>query len=128
MLAFAIAITSASTVGAWTIWQQHRTLWAVIIAVGQILLIALPHVPFLKSEKEFLSMSFEFESLYLRYEQLWYDFRDGTIDDNAAKLAINELRAKEVEIEKAGVRCPRVQRWMKRVAADAESVLKLDLI
>ena len=73
-------------------------------------------------------MSFDFEALYLRYGQLWYDFRDGTIDDSMAKTAINELRAKEVEIEKAGVRCPRIQRWMDRVARDVESVLKLDLV
>ena len=93
-----------------------------------ILLIALPHVPFLKSEKEFLSMSFDFEGLYLRYERLWYDFRDSTIDEAAAKVTINELRAKEVEIEKAGVRCPRIQRWIDRVATDVKSVLKLDLV
>lgn len=73
-------------------------------------------------------MSFDFEGLYLRYEQLWYDFRDGSIDDGVAKMRINELRAKEVEIEKAGVRCPRIKRWMDRVATDVESVLKLDLV
>jgi hypothetical protein len=127
-LAFLLALTSASSVGAWTLWQTHKMLWAIIIAVGQVLIIALPHVPFLKSEKEFLAMSFDFEALYLRYEQLWYDFRDETIDDSMAKTAINELRAKEVEIEKAGVRCPRIQRWMDRVARDVESVLKLDLV
>jgi hypothetical protein len=128
VLAFLLAITSASTVGAWTLWKQHGTIWASIIAVGQILLIALPHVPFLKSEKAFLEMSFEFENLYLRYEQLWYDYRDRTIDDLVAKTTINELRATEVEIEKAGVRCPRIQRWVTRVAKDVESVLKLDLV
>jgi hypothetical protein len=73
-------------------------------------------------------MSFDFEGLYLRYEQLWYDFRDSTIDESFAKTQINELRAREVEIEKAGVRCPRIQRWMNRVATDAKSVLKLDLV
>lgn len=127
-LSFLLALTSASSVAAWTLWQQHRTVWAVIIGVGQILLIAVPHIPFLKSDKEFLTMSFEFESLYLRYEQLWYDFRDGTIEEAAAKVVINELRLKEVEIEKAGVRCPRIQRWMDRVATEVESVLKLDLV
>ncbi|MDX6385286.1 MAG: hypothetical protein QOK48_2859 [Blastocatellia bacterium] len=127
-LSFLLALTSASSVGAWTLWQQHRNIWAVIIGVGQVLLIALPHFPFLKSEKEFLSMSFDFEGLYLRYEQLWYDFRDSTIDESFAKTQINELRAREVEIEKAGVRCPRIQRWMNRVATDAKSVLKLDLV
>jgi hypothetical protein len=125
---FLLALTSASSVGAWTLWQQHRNIWAVIIGVGQVLLIALPHFPFLKSEKEFLAMSFDFEGLYLRYEQLWYDFRDGTIDESVAKTRINDLRAREVEIEKAGVRCPRIQRWMDRVATDAKSVLKLDLV
>ena len=127
-LSFLLALTSASSVGAWTLWQQHRNIWAVIIGVGQVLLIALPHFPFLNSEKEFLAMSFDFEGLYLRYEQLWYDFRDGTIDESVAKTRINELRAREVEIEKAGVRCPRIQRWMDRVATDAKSVLKLDLV
>jgi hypothetical protein len=78
-------------------------------------MVAVPHVPFLKSEKEFLTMSYEFEGLYLRYEQLWYDIRDGSMDESTAKEKVNELRSKEVEIEKSGVHCPRNQKWIKRM-------------
>jgi len=109
-----------SSVAAWKLWQQHQTMWALLIGAGQILMIAVPHIPFLKSEKEFLTMSYEFEGLYLRYEQLWYDLRDGSVDDSAAKEKINKLRAKEVEIEKGGVHCPRIHKWIKRIEEETQ--------
>lgn len=128
MLAFILALTSASSVAAWTLWQQHRTAWALIIGAGQIMLIAIPHIPFLKSEKEFLTMAYEFENLYLRYEQLWYDLMDGSVDETAAKTIITQLRSKEVEIEKIGVHCPKVDSWINRISEETKSVLKLDLV
>lgn len=128
VLSFLLALTSASSVAAWTLWQEHKTMWAVIIGVGQVLLIAVPFIPFLKSEREYLTMSFDFESLYLKYEQLWYDFEDKTIDEAAAKTRISALREKEVEIEKSGVRCPRTKRWTDRINSEAEAVIKLDLV
>ncbi len=125
---FSFILALLSSVAAWRLWQQHQTVWALLIGAGQILMVAVPHIPFLKSEKEFLAMSYEFENLYLCYERLWYDVRDGTVDENTAKETISELRSKEVEIEKSGVHCPRIQKWIKRIEEDTQSVLKLDLV
>jgi|GEM_PF-1481635 len=127
LLSFGLAITAASSVATWALWKQHTTLWAVIIGVGQLLQLAIPHMPFLKNEREYLTMSFAFESLYLRYERLWYDLQDGTIDEINAKEQLNKLREEEVEIEKEGVRCPKIKRWIDRIGEEAESTIKLDI-
>jgi hypothetical protein len=125
-LAFGFALISFSSVATWTIWRQHTTIWATIIAAGQVAQIGLLYVPFLKNEKEFMKMSFEYDVLYLEWERLWYDLNDGTVDEPTAKATINTLRTKENELEKWGVRCPRVKRWLNRAQLEAESVLNLD--
>jgi hypothetical protein len=126
LASFGLALTSTSSVATWALWQQHTRVWAIIIGLGQVAQVALPYVPFLKNEKEYLSMSFEFENLYLEYEELWYDLQDLTIDDTKAKQRLAELRAREIEIEKAGVRCPKKAQWTERINTETESVLKLD--
>jgi hypothetical protein len=126
LASFGLALTSASSVATWALWQQHTRIWAIIIGVGQLAQVALPYVPFLKNEKEYLGMSFEFENLYLEYEQLWYDLQDKTVTETSAKERLTQLRAREIEIEKAGVRCPKKEQWIERINTETESVLKLD--
>lgn len=125
-LAFVFALISFSSVATWAIWKTHTTVWAAIIAIGQIAQIALLYIPFLKNEKEFMKMSCEYDALYLEWERLWYDLNDGTTDESAAKGIINTLRAKENDLEKWGVRCPKVKRWLDRAQSEAESALNLD--
>jgi len=125
-LAFGFALISFSTVATWTIWKEHTIIWAAIIAISQIAQVGLLFFPFFKNEKEFMKMSCEYDTLYLEWERLWYDLNDGTIDETTAKVTSNSLRAKENELEKWGVRCPKVKRWLNRAQSEAESVLNLD--
>jgi len=126
LLAFALAITSGSGVASWALWKEHAAIWATIIAVGQLLQVAILYVPFLKSENELLTASFELENLYLKYEQLWYDFQDGTLDEPATKKLLTELRAKEIQIERVAPTCPQRKRWISRTRSKAVIELELD--
>jgi hypothetical protein len=113
-------------VASWALWKQHAAIWATIIAVGQLLQIAILYIPFLKNEKEFLTASFELENVYLKYEQLWYDLEDGSVDEAAAKKTLNELRAKALEIERVSPTCPERKRWLSRIRSKALAELELD--
>lgn len=124
--AFTLAVISGSSVASWAIWQNHATIWATIIAVGQVMQIAILYIPFLKNENEFLKASFEFETLYLKYEQLWFDFEDGTIDETAAKASLRELRAKALEIERTNPVFPERKRWINRIRSRTVADLELD--
>ncbi len=125
-LAFSFAVISFSSIATWAIWKEHTTLWAAIIGASQVAQIAILVFPFLNSEKEFMKMSNEYDMLYLNWERLWYDLNDRAIDEATAKTTINTLRANENTVEKWGIRCPRVKRWMNSAQLEAESVLDLD--
>jgi hypothetical protein len=128
IISFMLAFVSASGVATWALWRQHTTIWAMTIGIAQVLQIAVPHIPFLKSEKDFLSMSFEFEQLYLKYENLWDANEDETHSQTTIKKQFRSLREKEVEIEKThkDVRCPEVKRWILRINKKAVATLELD--
>ncbi len=125
---FLLAITSATGVAAWALWQQHTTTWAFIIGGAQLLQIAIPFIPFLKHETDFLTMSFEFERLYLEYEKLWYAVEEETIEQNAAMETFYKLREREIEIEHShkDARCPKPQRWVQKMYEETQVNLSLN--
>ena len=97
---FFLSFVSASCIAAWAIWQKYPILWAIIVAIAQIFHIARPYFMFLKSEKEFLAMSFEFKNLYLLYERLWYDLENEAVTAELTEKKFYELREKELQIER----------------------------
>lgn len=103
-------------------------IWAMIIAIAQVLHIAKPYIPFLGNEKDYLEMSFEFDALYLKYERLWYLLERGQIEEAEAEQKFYELREKEVEIEKTykHARCPKSKRYIDKVYIEAEKALNLN--
>lgn len=104
-----LSIASATSVAAWAMWKQYPTVWAIIVALAQLLHIAKPYFPLIKHDKDFLEMSFSFESLYLNSEKLWSAFEGDSISNGIAENQFYILREKEVEIEKSHKHaiCPR---------------------
>src|SRR6185436_18761744 len=100
ILLFVLAVVATSSVATWAVWKEHATTWAIIIGGSQILQVAMPHIPFIKNEKEFLEMSFEFEHLYLEYEKLWRAHEQGKTSDKVLSKQFYDLRQKEIAIEK----------------------------
>jgi hypothetical protein len=125
VLSVVLAICGSAGVAAWSIWQQHARIWAVVIGVSQVLAVARPYLPFLKNESKFLGVSFELEALYLEYEKLWYKLESNSTDASLASR-FDKLRRKALEIEKHGPQFPRVTRWMNRIDKDKDGALKID--
>ena len=125
---FFLSFTSASSVAAWVIWQSVPGLWASIVALAQVLHVAKPYLPFMKHDKDFLEMSFEFESLYLDYERFWVAYDDDRIPDEEAEAKFYALREKEIEIEKMHkqTHCPRFKKLIGKAERDAKTALTLN--
>jgi len=123
-----LSFASASCVAAWAIWQKHHIIWAVILAIAQVLHIARPYIRFLKSEKEFLAMSFEFKHLYLSYERLWYDFENGVVTEEEAEKRFYEFRKREIDIERTyqSTHTPQINFLMSKAQRDTYSELSLN--
>ena len=125
---FFLALASATSVATWAIWEQYPKLWACIIGVSQVLLIAKPYIPFIKNDKEYLEMSFEFEALYLAYEKLWYEFEYKKRNISKIDHDFYEYREKEIQIERMHkqVHCPELKFLIRKSNDEARKALNLN--
>ncbi|MBL4862061.1 MAG: hypothetical protein JKY09_03470 [Crocinitomicaceae bacterium] len=103
---FFLAIISTSSVAAWALWQEYPSVWAIIVAVSQILHVAKPYIPYIKYDKEYLEMHFKFENLYLKYERLWFKFESNKIKDSDIEDYFYKLREQENKIQEAHKNSP----------------------
>ena len=96
--------------------------------MAQILHLAKPYVSFIGKDRDFLEMSFEFESLYLKYERLWYDFEDDRVDITQAERQFYSLRQEELKIDQRhkNAHCPRCDFLMLRILRETETALALN--
>jgi len=84
-------------------------------------------MPFVGAEKEFLTIAFEYERLYLVYERLWYDLENGRMPANKAETLFYQYREKEVEIERSSkINCPEIRSLIQKAQSDTESALALN--
>jgi hypothetical protein len=123
-----LALASTSSVAAWAIWKEHPAIWGGIIGISQVMQVVKPYISIIGSDKDLLEMSFEYEQLFLEYEQLWYAVCSGSIADPAVTERIAELHKKSLDIERAhkNVHAPRRQRLIDKVYTDTEKFLELN--
>ena len=122
-----LALSSAGSIATWAIWKQIPSAWASLIAVSQILHVAKPYFPFIKNDKVFLEMSYEFESLYIEFEKLWYSFEEGKITNDEVAKKFYELRDKEISIEKIHqVHCPDIIKWKLKINEATDAAIALN--
>lgn len=83
---------------------------------------------FLKSEKEFLAMSFEFKHLYLSYERLWCDLENEVVTAELAEKKFYELREKEIQIERIyqSTYTPEINFVISKAQRDTDNELSLN--
>ncbi len=125
---FLFAFTSTSSAATWAIWNRYPFFWAFIVGFSQLLSVIKPHIPFVKNDKAYLEMSFEFEWLYLEYERLWYDIENQRLKEPQAEAQFYKLRQKEIEIEKRhkDVVCPRSKYYMDKVTNETLKALEIN--
>lgn len=123
-----LSFASASSVATWVVWEKMPLLWAAIVTIAQMFHLAKPYLLFMKNDKDFLEMSFEFESLYLEYERLWVAYDDGRLQGKEAEDRFYALREKEAGIEKAHkqLHCPRLNRLIIKAELQAKAALALN--
>jgi len=119
-----LAIVASTSVGAWVVWSKYPAIWAIIVAISQLLHIIKPYIPFLKQGGIYRDMSNMFESLYLQYEKLWYKLEQGSMDYEKVGKDFYDLREEELEIEKRyTVHPPRFQWLMRKSRKELDNAL-----
>lgn len=81
-----LAILSSSSVAAWAIWQKYPMIWAVIIAICQVLSVVYDYLPYKTRISEAAILQEAWSSIYLEMEKAWENVNNSLSDDQ-----INEL-------------------------------------
>jgi len=95
-----LALVSTASVATWVIWTRLPGLWATIVLVAQIIQAIKPYVTFLGCEKNYTTMSFELDRVYLCLRNLWHDIASGRIEDEEARKALIRYAEKAMDIER----------------------------
>lgn len=90
-----LVIVTSSSVSAWAIWHDKQFLqwiWAVIIAISQLISLIKPYLNYSKYTKELNEKHFLLQTLNVEYEKLWLAFKFERIDIQQAFEKTFELK------------------------------------
>lgn len=93
-----LAITSATSVGAWIIWDKFPLLWSGIIICSQIITVIKPFFPFVKYIKELSAKAVNLELLNIEVEKLWEELQHQRITNEGASENYFDIRKKVVTL------------------------------
>ncbi|EGQ9502716.1 hypothetical protein NMS18_003359 [Vibrio cholerae] len=115
---FILAFSSAGCVAAWSIWKTNPTIWAIIVAISQVLHLAKPYMPYIKHDRDLFEMGCKYESLYVSYEQLWFAFEKSRLCEDDVEKRFYELRKSEQNFlsQFKQIYCPEFPSLMKVVS------------
>jgi hypothetical protein len=82
-----LAITSSSSIAAWAIWQRYQIVWAVIIALSQILMAIKPLLPYKQRLKLLNELNDNMQEISLECEKGWFS----VAEDELTEKQIHEL-------------------------------------
>ena len=125
-----IAISSAGSIAAWSVWENVPYAWGVLVAGAQILNIALPYFPFLKEGKNFIDMHHELEILYLQVDKLWYCYEKGNMREALAEDEYFKIKDQLVKIPQnhKSTCCPEIKSWMKKINAETDNHMNISYL
>lgn len=90
------AIASSSSIAAWAIWNELSYIWALIIAISQVLTVVKEYIPFSRRLKLLRPFIADMQLVYVKIEYDWYKVAEGQLTNDK----INEILfsyKKEVE-------------------------------
>lgn len=95
-----LALVSSGSIASWTYWSDIPEVWALIIAVSQVVQVVKPYFPYYKYAKELNRKTFELDALSIEVERLWYDFRNQKNEESkiADRYFEHKKRLSEIEM------------------------------
>ncbi len=89
-----LALTSNASIGAWAVWQELKLIWAIIIALSQVITAIKPLLRSEKRLKFLYPLRRELELIYLDMEKNWYDVSSGNLTEQEIHESTCEFRRK----------------------------------
>lgn len=94
-----LAISSSGSIAGWAVWNRAAFLWAVIIAISQIVIAIGPHLPYQRRIKSLTPLTTELHDLLLWGERQWYSIAEGKLTDDDINDRILDLKGRKSKLE-----------------------------
>lgn len=93
------AIVSSSCIAAWAIWQKLMNVWAIIIAVSQVINAVKAYLPYSARLKNIEAGQKSMKLLYSKMEFNWFLVQAGELTEKQINELLYEFKKEYVEIE-----------------------------
>jgi len=121
-----LAITSSASIAAWAIWQQHQIVWAVIIALSQIITAIKPFLPYKQRLKAIGELNDKIQEVSLECEKGWYFVAEGKLTEEKIHNLCISLRDKGLSAERKHLKnlvLPKNKKILRKAEEDADMYL-----
>ena len=79
-----LTLTSSGSIAAWAVWDKFTWVWALIIAISQVLNLIKPYFQFSKYSKEFNQKYILLQNIVNNFEKFYFKVQHKKIDEEQA--------------------------------------------
>lgn len=95
-----IAIASSASIGAWAVWKEFAFIWAIIIALSQIVHAIRAYLPFQERLKLLTQLRNSYSELFIYSDTRWPEVASGGLNNADISKIRSEIRSRKLEFEK----------------------------
>ncbi|MPM63545.1 hypothetical protein SDC9_110425 [bioreactor metagenome] len=92
-----LAITSSSSIAAWAIWNKYGFVWALLIALSQVVTAIKPQLPFSKRLETLCKISNQLQILFNKADYNWYKVSNGELAEEQINDLLFELKKQYID-------------------------------
>ncbi len=93
-----LAVASSSSICGWAIWSSWSFVWALVIALSQLISAVKQFLPYSTRLKSINGILREWEELLTCYEMKWFDVAEGNLSEREINELQYEMRSKKTRI------------------------------
>ena len=89
-----LSITASAGIGGWVIWEELKFVWAIVIAVAQILNVIKGQLPYTVRKKTLLELQNKLSIIFDVYDNNWYKVSKAQISEAELNELVSSMRSK----------------------------------
>ncbi len=98
------AIASCASIGGWALWEKFNYIWAIVIAISQVINAIRPHFPFSKRLEIIKPFEDELQTLFNEADYNWFSVSNGSLSSKEINDLISSINLKYTESKKRNLK------------------------
>ena len=125
-----LAIVSSGSIAGWAVWKEAQFIWALLIAMSQVINAVRQFLPYRERMKALSALSRELEELAIHMEIKWLEISIGELTEKEmrklyADMLIKTSSAAQKHFPNNSV--PRIDKLMRKAETDAKAYLSIHI-